>query len=164
MGVGASAEAARPYWHWIQLVRAIAARREGPEVFEALGSAGAWLHAIVPDLELGGGPHPSLPPSHIGAEEGRFHLYDALLRLLEIAAEHSGLLIVLDDLHFADEASLLALSYISRAVADKRILIVCTHRDLELEESRHDAAPFSELVRPTLGIVLKGLPAPTCGA
>src|SRR6201999_2178312 len=29
-GVGASAEAARPYWHWIQLVRAIAARREGP--------------------------------------------------------------------------------------------------------------------------------------
>jgi tetratricopeptide (TPR) repeat protein len=160
-GVGASAEAARPYWHWIQLVRAIAARREGPEVFEELGGAGAWLDAIVPDLELGGGREPSLPPSHIGAEEGRFHLYDALLRLLEIAAERSGLLIVLDDLHFADEASLLALSYISRAVADKRILIVCTHRDLELEESRRDAAaPFSEIVRPTLGIVLKGLPAP----
>ena len=67
-------------------------------------------------------------------------------------------MVVLDDLHFADEASLLALSYISRAVGDKRILIVCTHRDLELEENRRDAAPFSELVRPTLGIVLKGLP------
>ncbi len=155
-GVGASAEAARPYWHWIQLVRAIAARREGPEVFQALGGAAAWLYAIVPDLELGPG---EAPPSHIGAEEGRFHLYDALLRLLEIAAERSGLVVVLDDLHFADEASLLALSYISRAVADKRILIVCTHRELELEESRRDAAPFSELVRPTLGIVLKGLPA-----
>ncbi len=156
-GVGASAEAAQPYWHWIQLVRAIAARREGPEIFKTLGAVGAWLDAIVPDLELG------LPegtgPSPVGAEEGRFHLYDALLRLLEIAAERSGLLVVLDDLHFADEASLLALSYISRAVADKRILIVCTHRDLELEESRRDAAPFSELVRPTLGIVLKGLPA-----
>jgi tetratricopeptide (TPR) repeat protein len=158
-GVGASAEAARPYWHWIQLVRAIAARREGPEIFKALGAVGAWLYAIVPDLEFGGGQEPSAPPSHVGAEEGRFHLYDALLRLLEIAAERSGLLIVLDDLHFADEASLLALSYISRAVADKRILIVCTHRDLELEESRRDAAPFSELVRPTLGIVLKGLSA-----
>jgi tetratricopeptide (TPR) repeat protein len=155
-GVGASAEAARPYWHWIQLVRAIAARREGAEVFQALGGAAAWLYAIVPDLELGPGEG---PPSHIGAEEGRFHLYDALLRLLEIAAERSGLVVVLDDLHFADEASLLALSYISRAVADKRILIVGTHRDLELEESRREAAPFSELVRPTLGIVLKGLPA-----
>jgi tetratricopeptide (TPR) repeat protein len=162
-GVGASAEAARPYWHWIQVVRAIAARREGPEIFQALGGAGAWLYAIVPDLELGGGREPSLPPSHIGAEEGRFHLYDALLRLLEIAAERSGLLIVLDDLHFADEASLLALSYISRAVGDKRILIVCTHRDLELEESRREAAPFSELVRPTLGIVLKGLAAADVG-
>ena len=157
-GVGASAEAARPYWHWIQLVRAIAARREGPEVFKALGPVGAWLHTIVPDLELGLPPG-GTEPSPVGAEEGRFHLYDALLRLLELAAERSGLVVVLDDLHFADEASLLALSYISRAVADKRILIVCTHRDLELEESRREAAPFSELVRPTLGIVLKGLPA-----
>jgi serine/threonine protein kinase len=157
-GVGASAEAARPYWHWIQVVRAIAARREGPEVIKSLGAVGAWLSTIVPDLEL------ALPDgvdrSSIGAEEGRFHLYDALLRLLEIAAERSGLVVVLDDLHFADEASLLALSYISRAVADKRILIVGTQRDLELEESRREAAPFSELVRPTLGIVLKGLAAP----
>ncbi|MGZ6260855.1 MAG: ATP-binding protein, partial [Candidatus Limnocylindrales bacterium] len=82
---------------------------------------------------------------------------------LEVAAERSGLVVVLDDLHFADAASLLTLSYISRAVADKRILIVCTHRDLELEQSRRDAAPFSELVRPTLGIVLKGLPAADVG-
>jgi eukaryotic-like serine/threonine-protein kinase len=154
-GVGASAEAARPYWHWIQVVRAIAARREGPEVFKTLGAVGAWLYAIVPDLELGAGGE----RSQIGAEEGRFHLYDALLRLLEIAAQRTGLVVVLDDLHLADEASLLALSYVSRAVADKRILIVGTHRDLELEQSRRDAAPFSELVRPTLGIVLKGLPA-----
>ncbi len=156
-GVGASAEAARPYWHWIQVVRGIAARREGEEVFRSLGPVGSWLYTIVPDLELGlprGGER-----SPIGADEGRFHLYDALLRLLEIAAERTGLLLVLDDLHFADEASLLALSYISRAVGDKRILIVCTQRDLELEQSRHDVAPFSELVRPTLGIALKGLPA-----
>ncbi|MFL5864807.1 MAG: serine/threonine-protein kinase PknK [Solirubrobacteraceae bacterium] len=152
-GIGASAETARPYWHWIQVVRAIAARREGQEVFTALGAAGSWLHPIVPDLE------PRLPrPGAAGAEEGRFHLYDALLRLLEIAAERSGLLVVLDDLHLADEASLLALSYISRVIADKRILIVCTQRDLELEQSRRDGAPFSELVRPTLGIVLTGLP------
>ena len=164
-GVGASAETARPYWHWIQVVRGIAARREGPEIFKSLGAVGAWLYAIVPDLEpvpptqAAPSREPSREPSQFGADEGRFHIYDALLRLLEVAAEHSGLVVVLDDLHFADEASLLALSYISRAVADKRILIVCTQRDVELEESRRDAVPFSELVRPTLGIVLKGLPA-----
>jgi len=152
-GVGASVEAARPYWHWIQIVRAIAGRREGREVFRTLGPVGAWLHTIVPDLELG------LPePGSSSSDEGRFHLYDALLRLLEIAADRVGLLVVLDDLQLADEASLLALSYISRSVADKRILIVGTQRDLEQEYTRRDAAPFSELVRPTLGIVLKGLP------
>ena len=157
-GVGASAEAARPYWHWIQVVRAIAGRREGREVFDAIGAVGGWLRTIVPDLDL------DLPPAESsGSDEGRFHVYDALLRMLEIAAERCGLLVVLDDLHLADEASLLTLSYISRSVADKRILILGTQRDLEFEHSRRGAAPFSELVRPTLGIALKGLPPPDVG-
>jgi eukaryotic-like serine/threonine-protein kinase len=154
-GVGAGAEAAPPYWHWIQVVRALAGRREGPEAFAALGAAGGWLRTIVPDLDLELEPAESTP-----SDEGRFLLYDALLRLLQTAAERCGLLIVLDDLHLADEASLLALSYISRSLADRRILIVGTQRDLELEHSRRDAAPFSELVRPTLGITLTGLSAP----
>lgn len=156
-GVGSSVEAIRPYWHWIQVVRGIAARREGREVVAALGTAGGWLRRIVPDLRLA---MDVVPDQSTSSDEGRFQIYDALLRLLEIASERCGLLVVLDDLHLADEASLLALSYVSRAVADKRILIVATQRDLELEHARRDAAPFSELVRPTLGIMLKGLPAP----
>ncbi len=151
-GVGSSAEAARPYWHWIQVVRAIAGRREGRGVVDGLGAVGGWLRTIVPDLDLDVAPAPST-----GSDEGRFHVYDALRRLLESAAERSGLLIVLDDLHLADEASLRALSYISRSVAAERILIVGTQRDLDLEHSRRGAVPFSELVRPTLGIAVKGL-------
>ena len=154
-GVGAGAEAARPYWHWIQVVRALADRREGPEAFSALGAAGGRLRTIVPDLDL---DLPAAAPAL--SDEGRFLIYDALLRLLEVSAQRCGLLVVLDDLHLADEASLLTLSYISRSVADRRILIVGTQRDLELEHSRRGLAPFSELVRPTLGMTLTGLPAP----
>ena len=154
-GVGAGAATARPYWHWIQVIRALAGRREGPEAFAALGVAGGWLRTIVPDLDL-----ELAPAQSTLSDGGRFLLYDALLRLLQTAAGRCGLLVVLDDLHLADEASLLALSYISRSVADRRILIVGTQRDLELEHARRDAAPFSELVRPTLGITLKGLSVP----
>ncbi len=154
-GVGSSAEAARPYWHWIQIVRAIAGRREGRGVVDGLGVAGGWLRTIVPDLDSDVAPAPSTD-----SDEGRFHVYDALLRLVESTADRSGLLIVLDDLHLADEASLRALSYISRSVAGQRILIVGTQRDLDLEHSRRGAVPFSELVRPTLGIAVKGLAVP----
>jgi serine/threonine protein kinase/tetratricopeptide (TPR) repeat protein len=154
-GVGLSSDAVPPYWHWIQIVRAIAARREGQDVFQRLGAAGGWLRTIAPDLNL------DLPPAQAtSSDEGRFHVYDALLALLEIAAERCGLLVVLDDLHLADEASLLALSHISRSVADKRILIVGTHREVELEHSRRGAVPFSELVRPSHAIALEGLTAP----
>ncbi len=153
-GVGSTAEAARPYWHWIQVIRAVAGRREGRGVVDGLGAAAGWLRTIVPDLDLEVSAAPST-----GSDEGRFHVYDALRQLLESAAERSGLLIVLDDLHLADEASLRALSYISRSVAGQRILIVGTQRDLDLEHSRRGAVPFSELVRPTLGIAVKGLAA-----
>ena len=67
--------------------------------------------------------------------EGRFHVYDAVLALLRAAAARSALVVVLDDLHAADEASLLALSFISRSIADNRILIVGTHRDVDLDHS-----------------------------
>src|SRR5262249_32293746 len=76
-GAAPGPEPRRPDGRGLRWGRAVAARREGPEVFEALGAMGAWLDTIVPDLELGDGREPSLPPSHISADEGRFHLYDA---------------------------------------------------------------------------------------
>lgn len=151
-GVGLSAEAAPPYWHWIQVARAIAGWHDAAELFGSLGSRAGWLRMIVPDLEI------ELPEVELkGVAEGRFNVYDALLALLVAAAERSALVVVLDDLHAADEASLLALSFIAHSIGDKRILIVGTHRDVELEERARPIPELSELLRPARSIALQGL-------
>ena len=151
-GVGLSAEAAPPYWHWIQIVRAIASWPEGPELLRSVSSQAAWLRMIVPDLEV---EHAGVDLK--GVAEGRFHVYDALLSLLRVASEQAALLIVFDDLHAADEASLLALSFIAHSIADKRILIVATHRDVEVDVTARTIPELSALVRPLRSIALQGL-------
>jgi tetratricopeptide (TPR) repeat protein len=157
-GVGLSAEAAPPYWHWLQVVRAIAGWPDGEQLLRSVGGRAAWLQMIVPDLETG-----ASPVEMRGVEEGRFHIYDALLALLTAAAERSGLVVVLDDLHAADEASLLALSFIAHAIGDKKILIVGTHRDVGLPSVARTARQISELVGPIVSIEVQGLGADDVG-
>ena len=54
----------------------------------------------------------------------RFALFGAVSTLLIEVAEAHGLVVVLDDLHWADEATLALLSFLSRHVARSRVLIV----------------------------------------
>jgi len=157
-GTGWSAgDAAPPYWHWVQVVRSLAHRTDGPELLRGVGPAAGWLTAIAPDLAAELPDAPSAPASS-GVEEGSFRIYDALVRLLERAARTSALVVVLDDLHFADEASLLALAFIAHVVRGTRVLIVGTYRGEELEHS---------LVRESVGwgntISLEGLAADHVG-
>src|SRR5262249_41232082 len=151
-GVGLSAEAAPPYWHWIQIVRTIAGWPDGPQLLRSIPSQAAWLRMLVPDLEV---DREEVDLTRVA--EGRFHVYDPLLSLLRAAAQQSALVVVLDDLHAADEASLLALSFIAHSIADDPILIVGTHRDVELDVDARTVPELSELVRPLRSIVLKGL-------
>ncbi len=150
--VGLSAEAAPPYWHWIQIVRAIAAWPDGRAMLSALGRQAGWLRMIVPELEVG-----RRRLERKGVHEGRFHIYDALLALLAAAADQSGLLLVLDDVHAADEASLLALSFMSRSIASRRILIVGTQRDLATAPGARTLAELTGLINPMRSITVEGL-------
>src|SRR5207248_377931 len=97
-----------------------------------------------------------------GGTEGRFHVYDALARLMERAAEGTGLLVVLDDLHLADEASLLALGFVAELIRSSGVLIVGTYREGELapdggEDGASSATALAELTRLGNSIHLSGL-------
>ena len=151
-GIGLSAEAAPPYWHWIQVVSAIADWPEAGDLFGSIGTRAGWLRMIAPDLEIDG-----REVDRTGVAEGRFHVYDAVLALLRAAAARSPLAVVLDDLHAADEASLLALSFISHSIGDDRILIVGTNRDVDIDRGPRTIPELNELVRPLHSIAVEGL-------
>ena len=57
-------------------------------------------------------------------------LFVAAAELVRLASSTGGLLIVIDDLHDADDASLRLLHYIARATRDHRVCLVVAHRNV----------------------------------
>lgn len=87
--------------------------------------AGARLDGLTPDLlDAGTGADAALDPA-----AARFQAIDRTVAALRTAAEPAGLVLMLEDLHWADDASLLLLRHLCGEVAGSRILVVGTFRD-----------------------------------
>ncbi|MFC8518920.1 ATP-binding protein [Streptomyces sp. NPDC057257] len=65
------------------------------------------------------------------APENRFQVFDHAVEELRAAAAEQGLLVVVDDLHWADEASLRLLQWTASAVADDSVLLAGLYRGRE---------------------------------
>jgi DNA-binding CsgD family transcriptional regulator/tetratricopeptide (TPR) repeat protein len=104
-------EASPPYWPFSQVVRALH------------GSEPAGDLALVAP-QLGGA-------SDLTAPEQRFQVFEAVTGLLRTAAEPAGLLVVLDDLQWADPGSLRLLTHLARGAAGARLAVLATYRDTE---------------------------------
>lgn len=91
---------------------------------------GLWLREVsrlVPELEAQV-TEPAGPSMPLYAEEARSRLFEGIARLIGRLAEERPVILALDDLHWADEASLELLGYLTRALAHHRVLIVATYR------------------------------------
>ena len=127
---GAGRTAGPAYWPWVQLVRACMRSLDPTELHRCVGSGGPELAELLPELrELLGGISRSVVRD---PEALRFRLFEAVVSFLgEIAATDRPLLVVLDDLHAADESSLLLLRYLAGAIGDSRVLVLGAFRDTE---------------------------------
>jgi class 3 adenylate cyclase len=86
-------------------------------------------------------------PHRTDADTERLRLFGATADLLRRAGEDAPILLVLDDLHWADESSLLLLRHLVRQQADARVLLVGTYRDTDLSRSHPLAAALADLRR-----------------
>jgi tetratricopeptide (TPR) repeat protein len=107
---------------------------------------------VLRDLDHGtGGTAGQVLPDPGRASESdrttdRFELFDAVRTLLvDVAASH-GLVVVLDDLHWADEATIALLSFLARHVHRTRVLIVGAFRDVEMPPALARLTTIVELV------------------
>lgn len=137
-----------PYWPWSQIATALAP--QGP----ARSAALAELADMVPELAPPGANQGRRPRR---APENRFRLFEALGRFLDDAARRRPLLVVIDDLHYADRPSLVALKFVARTLRDSRILFLCTYRDIEIGISQAGAELAGEIARESRRVVLGGL-------
>jgi len=82
-----------------------------------------------------------------GAETERYLLFEAVSALLSSMSLESPIVIVLDDLHWADAASLDLLRHLVVTDAGLRVAVVATHRELDVSRGHPLTALLAELRR-----------------
>ena len=118
------AETLVPYQPFVEALRGYLAR--APEqVTHWSAQYGAELSRVVPEVAAEG-ETPAGPE-----EEERYRLFDAVSEVLNDIARRQPVVLVLDDLHWADKPTLLMLRQLVRAAGESPLLIVATIRDTE---------------------------------
>jgi DNA-binding winged helix-turn-helix (wHTH) protein/tetratricopeptide (TPR) repeat protein len=145
------------FWPWVQILRAYTRDTEPRVLAAELGAGAADLAELVPDIRRAL-PHLPTPPV-LPPEQARFRLFDGVATFLTDLSRPRPLVVVLDDLHWADKPSLLLLQFLARELRDARLLLVGTYRDVELRRQHPLAQVLGDLAREPRcqRIVLRGL-------
>jgi DNA-binding CsgD family transcriptional regulator/tetratricopeptide (TPR) repeat protein len=113
-------------------------------VLQEVGEAARGeLATLLPEL----GARGAAPRSDEGAGTAQRRLFEALLALLERLGREQPVLLLLEDIHWADSSTRSFLAFVARAMSTERVLAVCTYRSDELHR-RHPLRPLlAELER-----------------
>lgn len=162
------------YWPWVQVLRGLRRSATAAEWAAAQEAADGRLGILLGDPANDGkaaGPSAgdadgdsASGASADGAEA--FGLYDAVTTALVTVSQSRPLVVVLDDLHSADPASLRLLEFAAQHAWFERLLLIGTYRDVEVEAPGH---PLQQLILPLVSrasatLTLTGLGRDEVGA
>ena len=128
-----------------EVVAAAVAGSTAKTLHEAAGNQGPLLSALAPSLRLKARGIGAL--HEIPADKVRGQLFKAMHALLTGVQGNRPLLIVLEDLQWADEPTVFMLRDLAERVGGSRMVILGTYWDSELEADRPFATALSRLVR-----------------
>jgi tetratricopeptide (TPR) repeat protein len=147
-----------PYLAFVEALRTYAQTRDVNRLRKELGPGAPDVGRIVSEIreKLKIQPRPKGNP-----DEERYRLLQAVSDFLTSAAAAQPLLVVLEDLHSADRGTLEMLEHVARNLGDKRLLMVGTYRDIEVDRTHPLSTALAELRRlPAFGrVLLRGLNA-----
>jgi tetratricopeptide (TPR) repeat protein len=140
-------EATRPYGPFGEAI-AEHATRAAPDALRAdLGVGAGPLARVVPALRE---RVPDIPePVALQPDEERVRLFDAVAQFLIALSASAPLVVVLDDLHWADGASIALLRHVGRVAARERLLLLGAYRDVEVGAAHPLADALGVLPRET---------------
>ena len=141
-------EGAPAFWPWIQALRAYAGTVDDEELARHLGPGAGDVLRLLPELASRLDDAPT--PPELEPEQARFRLFDAVASLLCRAAAQRPTVVVLDDLHWADESSLLLLSFVAAQLATNPVVILGAYRSTEVGPDH----PIAHVVESRRGQVL----------
>ncbi|MGI8552989.1 MAG: ATP-binding protein, partial [Dehalococcoidia bacterium] len=148
-----------PFSPWVEAIEGYLDVTAPEQLQLDLGHAAAVLAQLSPAIRFR--LPDAAPAAPLSQREERLRLYDAVAQFLLAAARRRPLVLLLDDLHWADRSSLELLQYCARTVRRSRLLIVGAYRDLEVEPDHTLNAALATLQRDLnyRHILLSGLSA-----
>ena len=129
------AELALPYLPFLEAIGNYLAGADLDQVRDRLGPIRRELGHLFPQLD----PEAGSPDAD--TMNGKLRLFEAILALLAIPTTAGGLLLVIEDLHWADGSTRELLDYLTRRLRSSRILVVCTYRSDEMHR-KHPLLPM----------------------
>ena len=133
------------YWPWLQAARSLLRDVEAEDLRRLIGPDGSHIAQILPEVR---GALPEVPDLlDDDSDRARFQLFDAFSRLLRNAARNGPIVLILDDLHAADEPSLLLLRFVSMDLAETSVVVVAIYREGELAATDPRLALLAEVSR-----------------
>jgi DNA-binding CsgD family transcriptional regulator len=130
-----------PYLPVVDALRELADDPEGARLLAGVAMTAPGLGRLVPGIE------PARPAGPAGDDLDQLQVLDAVRAVLVGLAERSPVVLVLEDLHWADRATRDLVAFLARTLRSGRVTVAVSHRSDELHR-RHPLRPLlAELVR-----------------
>ncbi len=142
---------------FVEAFRSYVRSRSDEQLGTELATGGPEVATLVSELRQ---RFPDLPPSPpLEGDAERLRLFDGIATFLAHASRADPIVLILDDLHWADKPTLLLLQYLARNLRHERVLMIGTYRDVDLDRQHPLADAVATLRRERLHerVLLRGM-------
>jgi class 3 adenylate cyclase/tetratricopeptide (TPR) repeat protein len=149
---------APPYIPFVEMLEEAGRLTSREALRDALGESAPEVAKLVPELRRML-PDIQLPPE-LPPEQERRYVFNGVRDFFGRAGRAQPLLLIIEDLHWADDSSLVLLFHIAQQLSAMRVLILATYRDLEVTVGSPLSKTLEELTRQRLArlLAVKRLP------
>jgi DNA-binding CsgD family transcriptional regulator len=121
-----------PLWPWISILRSFVERNDLESLKDLIGRYYVYVENLLPGS---GAAIREEGESLVTRDGAQFALFSGFAQLFKNASEDLPLMLVIEDLQWADDGSLKVLEFVCRSIAHMRVYVVCTYRDNEIYDN-----------------------------
>src|SRR5215470_13424319 len=143
-GASYEGEWAPPYGPFVEALTAYVRAGDATQLRDELDFGAAPLARVLPAIRQ---RLPDVPePAALQPDEERFRLFDAVSQFLLAIAKRETVVLLLDDLHWAERGTVALLRHVARSCPQHRLLLVGAYRTADVD-SGHPLAELLGLLR-----------------
>ena len=141
-------EGAPPYFPFVEILQAAMRIFPAPALRAVMGDCAPEVAKLIPEVRRTLSDIPE--PLELPLEQERHYMFNGMREFVRRAGLVQPMLLVFDDLHWADDSTLLLLQHIAHGLPEMPVLIIGTYRDVEIEPGRPLTRALEALVRQRL--------------